>query len=95
MREQDPFRVVNATNFKAEEKLFLDYVLHTTAGFKWAPGTVKLRLTGRSTIWPGDFTLLLLCPSDQPELGCDLRSRCAAPLSWTIWEASEPTLVVH
>ena len=43
-RAINPYRKVEAENFDAEESLFLDYILHSTATHKWAPGTIKLRL---------------------------------------------------
>ena len=43
-RQADPFRIVTNENLKKEEKMFLDFVLHSTAENLWAPGTLKMRL---------------------------------------------------
>ena len=62
-----------------------------------AGGTVKLRLTGRSTIWPGVFTLLLLLLLLALVARVDLLRRVLA----VCWVQPEPllrlgnTVVVH
>ena len=44
MRGTTPFRKVTNDNREAEERLFLDFMVHSTRDKLWAPGTIKMRL---------------------------------------------------